>query len=629
MPGIAGIIATGSSDANVKTLRTMVRRMMHEPSYSSGTYANEHLGLGIGWVCHKGSFSDCMPVWNETKDICLVFSGEDFSDQAEITKLLAHGHQFDGQNAAYLVHLYEEMGIKFLERLNGWFSGLLLDLREERMVLFNDRYAASRIYFHQTEGALFFASEAKALLSVLPHVRQLDLRGLAEFCSCGCPLQNRTLFSGISLLPGASRWTFSRTESPKREVYFRKETWEEQPALRSGSEYYDKLKATFARVLPRYFYGDRQIGLSLTGGLDGRMIMAWAGRPPGTMPCYTFGGPYRDCADVRLARKVAQICRQEHKVIPVGGEFFAQFGALVEQAVYFSDGAMDPSGSVELYVNRIARDIAPIRLTGNLGSEILRAHVAFKPQSLNEAIYTRDLTHLGRAAAERYSTEAEGRRLSFIAFKQVSWHHCSRMSVEQSQLTLRSPFLDNELVSLAYQAPGDLGMSPEPSLRLIADGNPALGRIPTDRGLRYRPIPLVSRMQHLFNEFTFRAEYAFDYGMPQWLAQIDHALSPLRLERLFLGRHKFEHFRTWYGHELAEYLKDVLLDSRTRQRPYLQGACVEDMLSAHLRGIRNYTTEIHKVLSTELIQRQLIERSWGSSERPAVEDCVCEGGLRA
>jgi len=88
----------------------MVKCMMHERFYTSGTYANEDLGLWTGWVCPKGTFSDCMPVWNERKDICLIFSGEDFADPAAIDALRANGHVFDRENASYLVHQYEEMG---------------------------------------------------------------------------------------------------------------------------------------------------------------------------------------------------------------------------------------------------------------------------------------------------------------------------------------------------------------------------------------------------------------------------------------------------------------------------------------------------------------------------------------
>ncbi len=123
--------------------------MMHEPYYNSGTYINERLGLWIGWIAHEGSFSDGMPIWNETKDVCLIFSGEDFTDLSEIEALKARGHEVDSGNASYLVHLYEELKLKFIERLNGWFSGVLVDLREQKIVLFNDRYGLGRIYYHE------------------------------------------------------------------------------------------------------------------------------------------------------------------------------------------------------------------------------------------------------------------------------------------------------------------------------------------------------------------------------------------------------------------------------------------------------------------------------------------------
>ena len=65
--------------------------------------------------------------------------------------------------------------------------------------------------------------------------------------------------------------------------------------------------------------------MSLTGGLDTRMIMAWQKSEPGTFPCYTFGGMFRDCQDVTLSRRVAAACGQTHQVITVGDEFSRDF----------------------------------------------------------------------------------------------------------------------------------------------------------------------------------------------------------------------------------------------------------------------------------------------------------------
>jgi asparagine synthase (glutamine-hydrolysing) len=182
----------------------------------------------------------------------------------------------------------------------------------------------------------------------------------------------------------------------------------------------------------------------------------------------------------------------------------------------------------------------------------------------------------------------------------------SKFAVERSQVTYRTPYFDNDLVALAYQTPARL-LHNEPALRLIADGNSALGKIATDRGLAFRSIPGVNRALHWYQEFTFKAEYAYDYGMPQWLAGLDHMFAPLRLEKLFLGRHKVAHFRVWYRDELSPWLREILLDSGARSRPYLRANSVEEILRAHSSGQRNYTFEIHKILTLEFIQRKLIE----------------------
>jgi asparagine synthase (glutamine-hydrolysing) len=607
MPGIAGIIQKASQNDCLAEVRRMVGTMKHEPFYVSGTFVHRPVGLCAGWTGFDPAFND-FPMWNEQRDVCLIFCGEHYADSGEIERLRAKGHKFGSRQTDSLVHLYEETGPRFFESLNGWFSGLVLDLREQKAILFNDRFGLNRLYYHEDEAAFYFSSEAKALLQILPQTRQLDSSSLSEFFSCGCVLQNRTLFRGISPLPPGSKWEFFGGDRIKRQTYFDKTKWENQSVL-TEKDYYEKLKTVFPRILKRYLNGSELIGVSLTGGVDSRMMMAWADCPPSSLPCYTFGSRYRDSIDVEVARQVAMVCRQPHQVISVGAEFLTEFASLAERTVYITDGTMDVSGSADLFVNRIARQIAPIRLTGNYGGEILRELVAFKPSPLQDDFFNPEFRRDLERAVQTYESERNDRQLSFVAFKQVPWHHYSRLSLERSQLIVRSPYLDNEVVELAYQTPASIARSNAPSLQLIADGSPALGRIGTDRGLSPRPTPVVTQLRHLFQEFIFRAEYAYDYGMPQWLSRIDSFFTPLHLERLFLGRHKFHHFRIWYRNELAPYLKAVLLDRRTLGRPYLSGANLEKMVESHLNGTRNYTLEFHRILTSELIQRQLVEQS--------------------
>jgi asparagine synthase (glutamine-hydrolysing) len=191
------------------------------------------------------------------------------------------------------------------------------------------------------------------------------------------------------------------------------------------------------------------------------------------------------------------------------------------------------------------------------------------------------------------------------------------LALEESQLSLRSPYLDNDLVRTAFRAPESSLASNEVSLRLIADGNKDLLRIPTDRGLAGKRGRFLGAVSRGFHEFGFKAEYAYDMGMPQWVAQIDHAFSRLHLERLFLGRHKTFHFRVWYRDALAGYVRDILLDPRSYSRPYLDGKRLEAVVRGHLKGERNYTMEIHKLLTLEILTRLFVDnpRTGGSKTR--------------
>jgi asparagine synthase (glutamine-hydrolysing) len=74
-----------------------------------------------------------------------------------------------------------------------------------------------------------------------------------------------------------------------------------------------------------------------------------------------------------------------------------------------------------------------------------------------------------------------------------------------------------------------------------------------------------------------------------------------------MGRHKIFHFRLWYKTVLAKYVKEILLDPRTLARPYLERSGVEAVVNGHLKGNRNFTIEIHRLLSLELLHRVFVD----------------------
>jgi asparagine synthase (glutamine-hydrolysing) len=607
MPGIVGLITKKPGSSANALLLKMVKAISHETFYNSGTWLDESLGVYVGWTALKGSFSDGMPLRNEHDDIVLVFSGEEYGDPLTRQRLRARAHSARSSESQFLVHLLEE-DPKFVENLNGMFHGLIVDRGRGITTIFNDRYGMHRLYYHESEDTFYFATEAKAILKVCPQLRAFDSRSLGEFVALSCVQEDRTIFQGIHLLPAASKWIFRNAQLNCKHTYFDPNEWEEQTLL-SAESYYQELRSTLSTRLPRYFSGHQEMGIAMTGGLDTRVILACHPPAPGTLPSYTFGSVFRDSQDVHIGRQVAGVCQQPHRVITVGDDFLGRFPHYAERSVYLTEGTVDVYRASDLYLSEKAREIAPAKIVGTYGSEILRHAVMFKAMEPLEGLFCPDFLAHVHDARTTYSALRRQHPVTFAAFRQSPWYHHGILSLEQSQLTVRSPFMDNEFVRTVYRAPKESEANGDVRLRLIREGSTALGRIRSDRGVGGDGGRLTSAIAHASQEFTFKAEYAYDYGMPQSVSRIDHLFSRLRLERLFLGRHKMLHFRIWYRDQLADYVREILLDPLTLSRPYLKRDILEAVVKGHLGGTRNYTTAIHKLITLELVQRLFFDNN--------------------
>ena len=578
----------------------MVASMEHEPFYTSGMYAAPEMGVYGGWVAHEHSFADGQVFFNEEKNIALIFAGECFADPEMRPELRQKGHELREPAGDWLVHLYEEEGDQFFAKLNGLFSGLLIDKRQGKAFLFNDRYGVERIYWHETEDATYFASEAKALLRILPQLRSFDEEGVAQFLAFGCTLEWRTLFRGVQLLPGASVWAFESGKCHKKK-YFSPETWEAQPKLTIES-FESEFQTTFKRILPRYFESESKIGISLTGGLDTRMIMA--GRPENVERpvCYTFAGEKGETLDARLAARIARACSLDHHMLRIGPDFFFDFSSHADRTVYTTDGCFGITGAHEIYLHKQARHLAPVRLTGNYGSEVLRGMSTLKLTGLSSHLLGAGVGHSVNSAARQLTKE---HAVTFAAFREIPWNLFGSFAAGRSQVDIRTPYLDNEIVALAYQIPESARTSPLPALHFVKDNDPVLSNIPTDMGKMGEGRGITGALSRFFSNATFKLDYLNNEGLPHWLSPFDPLLRCFSSRAKILGLHKHLHYRSWFQRELSGYIKDVLTDARTQRSPFWDSAFLEKMATEHTSGRKNYVLEINAVLTLEAVERLL------------------------
>jgi len=611
MPGITGIISHDNIDIKINYLNKMLGRLYQENFYRSDKMIDKSLGLYIGWTNFSDTPYSRMPIWNENKDVYLIIIGQIFDSDNNKRWLKNKNHLFDMNNYDYLVHLYEEKGEEFFRCLNGQFAGLLADCKKRVIYLFNDRFGFGRIYYRKLNNEIYFSTEAKTLLELFPDCRDFDYEALADYLVCGCTLNNKCLFKNISILPPASVWKICENGfKDQLKSYGLSFIDDNQRDSLSADQYYDNLKTTLQNTIPNYFPKDIPIGISVTGGKDTRIILSFVDLSKLNITAYTFGSIYRNNRDEKIGKEIARVLNLPFKTIKVGSDFLNSFPALAEKTIYITDGTMDVSGAPDLYCNRIAREIAPIRITGNYGQEILEGAISFKPTHLGENFIIEDLNKLLRQSFERYYSEQKDcSRFSFIIRKQMPWHHYNRYKLESSQLQMHSPFLDKDIITLASKIRIESNPAIESiRIRLYSEANPELSKIETDRGFKANHISKFNKIKTYYQEFLFKSEYAFDYGMPNFLSPFDFLLKPFHPEKLFLGRHKFYHFRIWYRDILKEYVQEILLDEATLSRPYLNRPLVEKIIKSHIKGIQNHTYEIHKLLSIELINRLFFQQ---------------------
>jgi len=540
----------------------------------------------LGWAAHPASYAARQSANNSHQEIGCVFSGECFPTIG------------DGG----IVERYCHEGDQFPSSLNGVFSGVVIDRRKNRTVLFNDRYGLERLYLHDGPAGTYFASEAKALLAVLPELRNFDEDGVAEFIAFGSCLNWKTLFRGIRLLEGGSRLTFQNGTCRSRR-YFDVSEWETQPVL-TASLYESKLQEAFVRVLPKYFGGAAELGISLTGGLDTRMIMACLPKTNRKPVCYTFSGPTGETRDDRLAAAVAASCGLSHQLVRLGTDFLTNYRGYVDRTAFLTDGCAGAMTAHELYLNANARSLAPVRLTGNFGSEVLRGVSTLKRRSLSPRLFSSDFLPVVEVI-NRQRTLANGHPVTFAAFKEIPWRLFGTLAAAKSQIVFRTPYLDNELVALACRAPLASRASAGPSLRLVRAKSPALAGIPTDRSLLEGRSLGAGLLQRFFAELTFKLDYLYSEGLAGNGSRFDALAAPLSAIGL-LGQHKYLLYRTWYRTELAGHVAEVLGDPRTLRLPFWNSRTLSTMARDHIQGRHNYVREIDAVLTLEAVDRLLI-----------------------
>jgi asparagine synthase (glutamine-hydrolysing) len=204
MCGIAGLVHRDpSASADPGVVHAMMAALEHRGPDDEGSHFDGPVGLGHRRLSIIDVAGGRQPMCNEDGTLWIVFNGEIYN-YVELRHELTRHHEFRTQSdTEVILHLYEELGERCVERLNGMFAFAIWDSRQKRLFAARDRLGVKPFYWHLNGEAFAFASEPKALISAGRMAAAPDAQGLEEYLTFQFCLGERTLFRDIQRLePG-------------------------------------------------------------------------------------------------------------------------------------------------------------------------------------------------------------------------------------------------------------------------------------------------------------------------------------------------------------------------------------------------------------------------------------------
>ncbi|MFD9910211.1 asparagine synthase (glutamine-hydrolyzing), partial [Streptomyces sp. NPDC059063] len=309
----------------------------------------------------------------------VAFDGVLYEAAAVRAELAGRGHRFrDGTDAETVLHAYLEWGADCAARLDGAFAFAVWDARRRRLLLCRDRLGVRPLYHARLDGAVYFASEPKALLvdSLVEPV--LDAEGLRElFTQAKTP--GLSVFRGIDeVRPGH---VLDVGPGSAERAYW---TLRAEPHTDGLDTTVATVHALLADSVARAVTGATSPCSLLSGGLDSGAVTALAARaldPAGTLrtATATFVGyaenfrpdNVRTTPDAPYAAEVARHVGSDHTDVVLGTADLLD-RRLREAALRAQDrptpfAEMDVAG---LLIFRAARERSAVALSGEAADEI-------------------------------------------------------------------------------------------------------------------------------------------------------------------------------------------------------------------------------------------------------------------
>ena len=375
MCGINGIVQFRKK-WDRETLGSLVHRMNERIIYrgpdSEGLYSDDVCGVGMRRLSIIDVDGGSQPIWNEAKDICIVFNGEIYNFQTLRDDLIAKGHVFSTRtDTETILHGYEEYGCSVFDRLEGMYAIAIYDKPRRQWVLARDRFGEKPLYYYMTNETLIFGSELQSLLSTGEIPKEIDRAALSAYFQLTYIPAPLCIIHNVEKLPAAHYMVVTEDGSVRTECY-----WELDIEKRTDLSYETakaRLKELFTRSVASKMVSDVPLGAFLSGGLDSSTVVAtMAGLSSSPVNTFTVGMDDPRTDESPLAAQVAARYHTKHTRLRMNwDEAISDIDTIFD---HMGEPFADSSLIATHAISKQAGQFVKVVLTGDAGDELFAGY---------------------------------------------------------------------------------------------------------------------------------------------------------------------------------------------------------------------------------------------------------------
>jgi asparagine synthase (glutamine-hydrolysing) len=632
MCGICGIVERGGP-VDTEALARMTAAIRHRGPDDDGFHVtSDDAGPGVGLGFRRLSIIDVegghQPLSNEDRTVWIVFNGEIYNFRALRADLERRGHRFaTNTDTEVIVHLYEELGPRCVEQLNGMFALAIWDDRNRRLVLARDRFGKKPLYYAETPGGgLLFGSELKALREHPQCPRELDDESLSQYLALEYVPSPRSILRGVRKVPAAHVLTWQEG-AIATERY-----WDlpfGDPHDESDEELVEEFRRLFRGAVERRLMSDVPLGAFLSGGIDSSAVVAMMAEllPRGNVKTFSIGFTERSFDESSHARLVADRFGTDHHEHLFTPEAMANL--LPEVAAFVDEPFADASILPTYLLSRFTREQVTVALGGDGGDELLAGYPTFPADVAARLYYVPRVVHerLVLPLGDRLPVSTANFSLDF---KVKRFLRGARLPEELRHTAWLGAFTADEQARLLVGGSRD----PYASVRAVtadSTGRDAVQRLVYLYARTYLEDDILVKVDRASMATSLEVRAPFlDVELVEFLGRVP---SNLKLRRFQTKRLLKRAMRgvlpdeiidrpkkgfgipvaAWLKGEFREALQDELSPERIRRQGLFDAVEVTRLVTEHLDGRRD-----HRKALWALFMFQLWHRTWLEPPSPTV-----------